>query len=269
MAASGALGEDLVTASEDAERINDTRIAQPLMLAAGVGTYRAWIDAGGQPPAVAAGHSLGEYAALVCSGKMGFLEAVKVVRRRAEAMQEAVPAGTGRMCAVLGLGKDEVGAACGSVGGDVWPVNFNAPGQVVIAGLAEAVEAASKACGEAGAKRVMPLPVSVPSHCPLMEPALAPLKEALEAVEMGEGDFPVVHNATNQPADGPDEVRVSLADQLVKPVDWVSLVGSLGERAETVVECGPSNVLHGLNRRILDASRCRSLAGKGQIAELA
>ena len=265
--ASDALGEDLVAASEG-DSIDDTRNSQPALLAAGVGTYRAWLDAGGERPVVMSGHSLGEYAALVAAGAIGFADAVRLVRRRAEAMLEAVPSGKGKMCAVLGLDAKVVDEACEKAGEGVWAANYNAAGQVVLSGLAEAVSAAAEACKLAGAKRVVTLPVEVPSHCPLMEPAAVALASELDKVDVVEGNVPVLHNATGKSSEGPDETRRSLVDQLTKPVDWIACATEMGERADAVAECGPSGVLHGLNRRILGADRCHALKDQDAIESL-
>jgi len=186
--ASAALGEDLwaMLQADSADAINATVNTQPLMLAAGVATYRAWLAQGGAVPAAVAGHSLGEYSALVAAGSLDFADAIRLVRLRAQAMQEAVPAGEGAMAAILNLSDDDIRAACADAaqGEVVEPVNFNSPGQVVIAGSKAAVERAMALCKERGAKRALPLPVSVPSHCTLMKPAAERLAAALASVEI-------------------------------------------------------------------------------------
>lgn len=265
--ASDVLGEDLVAASEN-ESIDDTRISQPAMLVAGVGTYRAWLDASGARPAVMAGHSLGEYSALVCAGAMSFVDAVALVRKRAEAMLGAVPSGEGKMCAVLGLGADDVSEICAEVGDGAWPANFNAPGQVVVSGQADAVAKAAELCKERGAKRAVMLPVEVPSHCPLMAPAATVLADELDAITINDCETPVVHNATGTVGEGVGSTKQNLIDQLTKPVDWIACATEMAGRAEAVVECGPSGVLHGLNRRIIEPERCHSLKDQGAIDEL-
>ncbi|WP_373761976.1 ACP S-malonyltransferase, partial [Neisseria dentiae] len=197
--ASAVLGQDLwaMINGDDAAPINETVNTQPLMLAAGVATYRAYLEAGGKVPAVAAGHSLGEYTALVVAGALDFADAVKLVRLRAELMQSAVPQGEGAMAAILGLDDDVVREVCAEAaqGSVVEAVNFNSPGQVVIAGAAAAVERAMELAKEKGAKRALPLPVSVPSHCSLMKPAAEKLAEALKNVVIKTPQIRVIHNA--------------------------------------------------------------------------
>lgn len=266
--ASDALGEDLVGTSEG-DGINETRNAQPTLLAAGVGTYRAWIEAGGPKPTVMAGHSLGEYSALVCAGALGFADAVRLVRKRADAMLAAVPRGTGRMTAILGLDAEQVRKACDDVGEGAWPANINAPGQVVISGLAEKVDLAAEQCKEAGAKRAVPLAVEVPSHCPLMKPAADALQEELEAIENLGCDIPVVQNATGDIAGEPDAIRMNLVAQLTEPVNWIECVDALAMRAPQIAECGPSGVLNSLNKRIISTDRCHSLADSDSIGSAA
>jgi len=254
--ASEALGEDLWRIARDNPdgALDQTRYTQPAMLAAGVATARVWQAAGGPAPVAAAGHSLGEYSALVTAGALDFGAAVRLVAERARLMQEAVPAGEGGMAAILGLEDERVAEVCEavSVDGIVEPVNYNAPGQVVIAGHASAVNAAVEAAREAGAKRAVSLPVSVPSHSSLMRPAADALAEVLATTEIGAPSIPVIHNvdaATR--ADGGDGIREALRRQLYNPVRWTDSVAALREQgADLLVELGPGRVLTGLARRI-------------------
>jgi [acyl-carrier-protein] S-malonyltransferase len=237
-----------------AELLNRTDHTQPAMLAAGVAVWRAWQARGGPLPAAMAGHSLGEYTALVCAGALGYADALHIVRLRGEWMQQAVPAGEGAMAAVLGLDDDAVRAACReaeSAGGVVEAVNFNAPGQVVIAGDAAAVARAIELTRAAGAKRAMTLPVSVPSHCRLMNSVGERLAAALADVALSAPAIPVYHNVDAKPREAPAGIREALADQVRRPVRWVDCV--LAMRAagvQTLVEAGPGRVLCGLARRI-------------------
>ena len=253
--ASEALGEDLwaMLKADSAEAINQTINTQPLMLAAGVATYRAWLAAGGATPTHFAGHSLGEYSALVAADALDFDDAVRLVRLRAEAMQSAVPAGEGAMAAVLGLDDAEIVLACAeaAAGDVVSAVNFNAPGQVVIAGSKAAVDRAIAACKARGAKRAMPLPVSVPSHCALMRPAADKLAEALVGISVNVPLVPVIHNADVASYTDPAAIRDALVRQLYSPVRWTETIRLLA--AQGVLhqdECGPGKVLAGLNKRI-------------------
>lgn len=253
--ASEILEEDLwaIVRDNPEGRLDQTRYTQPAMLTAGVAVARVWDAAGGPAPAMAAGHSLGEYAALVAAGVLGFGDAVGLVARRAALMQEAVPADAGGMAAILGLDDDTVSAVCEGVAPDgvVEPVNFNAPGQVVIAGHAAAVREAMSACQEAGAKRVVELSVSVPAHSSLMKDAADELARAFADVTFAEPRIPVVHNvdaATHADAEG---IREALRRQLYNPVRWTASVDALREQgAERLVELGPGKVLTGLARRI-------------------
>ena len=253
--ASAVLGYDLWALSQQGPdtELGSTERTQPAMLAAGVATWRAWRGHGGPRPAAMAGHSLGEYTALVCSGAIEFRVAVDLVRFRGQIMQEAVPLGTGAMAAVLGLDDDEVAAACRDAeqGEVVEAVNFNAPGQVVIAGHATAVARAIEGAKSRGAKRAVPLPVSVPSHSRLMLGAATRLAERLASVELRMPDVPAVYTVgvtTHQSLDG---IRSSLARQLHEPVRWAATVRALlAGGTTTLVECGPGKVLTALNRRI-------------------
>ncbi len=253
--ASDALGLDLwklVTEGPE-EALNRTENTQPAMLAAGVAVWRVWQEQGGARPAVMAGHSLGEYSALVAAGALGFADAVRLVAARGRFMQEAVPEGSGAMAAILGLEDDRVRELCARAaeGEVVEAVNFNAPGQVVIAGEKGAVERAMALAKEAGARRALPLPVSVPSHCALMKPAAERLAERLAEVEIRMPEIPVLHNVDVAEADSVEALRDRLVRQLYSPVRWVETVRSMADRGvATVVESGPGKVLTGLGRRI-------------------
>lgn len=256
--ASEALGYDLweLTQSGPEARLNATEQTQPAMLAAGVAVARVWSAAGGAMPALAAGHSLGEYSALVCAGSLTFADAMRLVAARGRFMQEAVPEGQGAIAALLGLDDDQVLGVCSeasdrNAGSIVSAVNFNAPGQVVIAGHAEALERAIVRAQEAGAKRAIKLPMSVPVHCELMEPARERLVAKLEDTEVKAPQFPVVHNADNAVHDDAAGIRDALAGQLTRPVRWVGMVSALRSLGATVlIEPGPGRVLTALNKRI-------------------
>ena len=269
--ASAALSQDLwaMMNGSDAAPINETVNTQPLMLAAGVATYRAYLEAGGKTPAVVAGHSLGEYSALVAAGALSFADAVKLVRLRAELMQSAVPQGVGAMAAVLGLDDDQVQAICAQTaqGEVVEAVNFNSPGQVVIAGNVAAVERAMAAAKEAGAKRALPLPVSVPSHCSLMKPAAEKLAEALQNVAIHTPQIRVIHNADVAAYDDADKIKDALVRQLYSPVRWTETVNALvAEGIAESAECGPGKVLAGLAKRINKEAACTALTNAEQVA---
>lgn len=253
--ASEALGYDLwqVVSAGPAEELNKTHVTQPAMLAAGVATWRVWQAKNGPVPAVMAGHSLGEYTALVCAGAMAFEDAVSLVADRGRFMQEAVPAGEGAMAAILGLDDQAVIDICAKAadGEVVSAVNFNAPGQVVVAGNAAAVERTVDLAKEAGAKRAVTLPVSAPSHCSLMQPAADRLAERLSGIEIQVPSIPVLHNADVEAADSPDAIRDALVRQLYSPVRWVETIKAMaGQGVDALVECGPGKVLAGLNKRI-------------------
>lgn len=255
--ANAVLGFDLAALIADGpkEDLDATINTQPAMLVAGVASYRAWLAAGGAQPAVLAGHSLGEYSALVAAEALSFADALRLVRLRAEAMQAAVPAGQGGMAAILGLDDEAIRAAClqAAQGEVVEAVNFNSPGQVVIAGSKAAVERACELCKAAGAKRALPLPVSVPSHCALMKPAAEKLAAALAEIEIQAPRIPVLHNADVLAYQDPAQIKDALARQLYSPVRWVETVQKLQADGVTVVaECGPGKVLAGLNKRIVD-----------------
>ncbi|ERP92317.1 malonyl CoA-ACP transacylase [Alcanivorax sp. MD8A] len=260
--ASGALDLDLWALCQDGpkEALNQTENTQPLLLTAGVALWRLWEQSGGPRPQFLAGHSLGEYTALSCAGVINLGDAVRLVRTRGQLMQEAVAEGQGKMAAVLGLDDDQVRAACEqAANGDVVEaVNFNAPGQVVIAGSAEAVERAIAACKEAGAKRAMPLPVSVPSHCALMKPAAEKLAETLNNTNFHAAEMPVINNVDVAVETDPAQIRDALIRQLYSPVRWVETVQALKEQGVIrVYECGPGKVLGGLIKRIdRDVASC-------------
>lgn len=253
--ASGALGYDLWALIQDgpAEVLNSTDKTQPALLASGVALWRLWQQRGGARPAFLAGHSLGEYTALVCAGVFNLGDGVRLVEKRGQLMQQAVPAGTGAMAAILGLEDDQVRAACAAAaeGDVVEAVNLNAPGQVVIAGSAAAVERAIAACKSAGAKRAMALPVSVPSHCALMKPAAEQLAEVLAGMSMHAAEIPVINNTDVAIETDSSQIRDALVRQLYSPVRWVEIVQRLSaEGVSRAYECGPGKVLSGLVKRI-------------------
>ncbi len=253
--ASAALGDDLWTLVTDGpeEALNQTVNTQPVMLTAGVAVWRAWQAAGGAMPDVVAGHSLGEYTALVVAGALAFRDAVPLVRYRAQAMQEAVPAGVGAMAAILGLDADGVAAACAEAaqGQVVEPVNFNTPEQIVIAGHRDAVERAIAAATAKGAKRGVLLPVSAPFHSSLMRPAGERLAARLASVSVSTPSLPVLHNADVALHPEADAIRAALAKQAASPVRWVETIQAFAARGVThVVECGPGRVLTGMSKRI-------------------
>jgi [acyl-carrier-protein] S-malonyltransferase len=251
--ASEVLGYDLwglVTAGPG-DRLAETTITQPAMLAAGVAAWRAWNEAGGRRPALVSGHSLGEYTALVCAEAIGFDEAMAVVKRRAELMQEAVPAGQGAMAAILGLEDEIVGEVCAAVAGVAEPVNYNSPGQVVIAGETSAVNAAVELAKEKGARRAIVLPVSVPSHSSLMRGAGEALAQTLANAGFRAPAIPVVSAATARPYGDASDIRRLLATQVFSPVRWTATIEAMiAAGADRFVECGPGKVLAGLVRRI-------------------
>lgn len=255
--ASETLGYDLwgLIQNGPEDTLNETRRTQPAMLAAGVAVWRLWQARGGPVPNWLAGHSLGEYTALVCGGALGYADALKLVEQRGEAMQAAVPAGEGAMAALLGLEDERVAAICREAStaesGRVAPANYNAPGQIVIAGARAAVDRAVEAARDAGARRAVTLPVSVPSHSELMWPAAEQLAARLEATALTAPDIPVVHNADVTTHDDPAAIRRVLLEQLYRPVRWVETVRYLKARGvDRVIECGPGRVLAGLIKRI-------------------
>jgi [acyl-carrier-protein] S-malonyltransferase len=270
--ASEAIGQDLwkLVAEGPAEALNATVNTQPVMLTAGYAVYRAWVEAGGAQPAMVAGHSLGEYTALVAAGVIAFRDAVPLVRFRARAMQEAVPMGTGAMAAVLGLDDDAVRKACSdaALGEVVEAVNFNAPSQVVIAGHKSAVERAAAAAKGAGAKRALMLPVSAPFHASLLQPAAEQLAGYLQSVVFEAPRIPMVNNVDVALVDDPEAIKQALARQACNPVRWVEVVRAMAAAGVTdVVECGPGKVLAGLTRRIDAALRGHAITDPKSLAQ--
>lgn len=256
--ASDALGYDLwqLVSQGPAEELNKTWQTQPALLAASMAIYRVWQQQGGEQPVLMAGHSLGEYSALVCAGVLNFADAVKLVELRGKLMQEAVPEGTGAMQAIIGLDDAAIRKACeeSAQGQVVSPVNFNSPGQVVIAGNKEAVERAGAACKAAGAKRALPLPVSVPSHCALMKPAADKLAVALESITFNAPAVPVINNVDVKAETDAAAIRHALVRQLYSPVRWTESVEAMAAQGVTqLLEMGPGKVLTGLTKRIVDS----------------
>jgi [acyl-carrier-protein] S-malonyltransferase len=256
--ASSVLGYDLweVVSKGPEDRLNQTEITQPAMLAADIAIMRVMMEQCMSKPFAFAGHSLGEYAALVAGGAIEFTDAVKLVAERGRLMQNAVAEGEGAMAAIIGLDNESVRTACAEAAKEtnevVEAVNYNSPGQVVIAGNVAGVELAMQKATEAGAKRAMRLPVSVPSHCALMKPAADELAEVLKLTEIKTPDIQVIHNVDAKSHDEPDEIRDALVKQLYNPVRWVQTMEILGSTADdAIVECGPGRVLTGLNRRII------------------
>lgn len=258
--AADALGYDLWQVVQEGpdETLNATSCTQPALLTASVAIWRVWQELEGPRPGAMAGHSLGEYSAMVCAGVMGFADGVRLVRLRGEAMQEAVPVGQGAMAAILGLDDAIVEAACTEAARSevVAAVNYNAPGQVVIAGDKSAVERAIVLCQEAGAKRAMPLPVSVPSHCALMRPAAERLKAAMADLDMRPPRYTVYQNVDAHAHADVETLRTRLVEQLYQPVRWTSCVEAMeAGGAEVFIECGPGKVLTGLGKRIAKGSK--------------
>jgi [acyl-carrier-protein] S-malonyltransferase len=269
--ASDVLGVDFwAMATEANELINDTTNTQPIMLTAGVAAWRAWQAVSDQMPSVVAGHSLGEYTALVAAGVLSFKDALPLVRYRAEVMQSAVPAGVGAMAAILGLDDDAVRAVCSEASqGDVLEaVNLNSPGQVVIAGNKAAVERGMEAAKAKGAKRALALPVSVPSHCALMRPAALRLADYLASVTINTPLIPVVHNADVAAYNDGDKIKDALVRQLYSPVRWVETVQHIAAQGITQsAECGPGKVLAGLTKRIVTELPCVALTSNDALIE--
>jgi len=268
--AEGALGGEFVRILDEgpAESLNLTVNTQPAMLAAGYAAYSAWRSLGGRVPDVMAGHSLGEYTALAAAGCIPFIEALPLVRFRAKAMQEAVPPGKGAMAAILGLDDQNVREACVEALGDVQAVNFNAPGQIVIAGEAKAVERAALLCKSRGAKRAMPLPVSAPFHSSLMKPAGEALKPYLQKLTLNSPQVPVINNVDVAAETRPDDIRHALVRQAYSPVRWVETVQKMQAEGVThIYECGPGKVLAGLTKRIAPEIKSVALADLASIEE--
>jgi len=271
--ASEVLGYDLwqLVQQGPAETLNETDKTQPALLSASVALYRAWQAAGKAAPSVMAGHSLGEYSALVCAGVLKFTDAVKLVELRGQLMQQAVPAETGAMFAIIGLDNDAIAKACedSAEGAVVSPVNYNSPGQVVIAGEKNAVERAAAACKAAGAKMAVALPVSVPSHCALMKPAADKLATALGDIEFSQPQIPVINNAdVAQPQDAAD-IRDALVRQLYSPVRWTETVEAMAAMGVTeLYEVGPGKVLTGLCKRINKSLTAKAVNDAASLAAL-
>lgn len=252
--ASEGAGVDLWALSQDGdERLDRTEFTQPALLAAGVAAWRAWLQAGGAQPSVLAGHSLGEYSALVAAGSLPLADAARLVRLRGQLMQGAAPAGTGAMAAVLGADDELVAAACREASGDevVVPANYNSPGQVVIGGHAAAVDRAIALLNERGVRKTVKLAVSVPSHTPLMREAANRLSESMASLRWQEPALPVVQNVDAEVHEGVQSIRDALVRQLYLPVQWTACVQALAARGATrIAECGPGKVLSGLCKRI-------------------
>ena len=266
-AADAALGASLTSliANGPAEDLNITTHTQPAMLAADVAVWNAWLASGGPKPALLAGHSLGEYSALVASESLDFASAMKLVKARSQAMQDAVPAGIGGMAAVLGIEPAALAEVCerASQGEVVSCCNLNAPGQIVIGGHRTAVERAIVLAKEAGAKRAMMLPMSVPSHCELMRPAAEAMANALNRADFQPPKIAVLHNATVDVAGDAAGIRLVLAEQLFKPVRWIETIEKFAmQRVTHIVECGPGKVLAGMVKRIAPEVKCLTLSDK-------
>lgn len=270
--ASEALSLDLWKLAHEgpAEELNQTENTQPALLTAGIATWRTWQAAGGAKPDFMAGHSLGEYTALVAAGRLGFEDAVRLVAERGRLMQQAVPAGSGAMAAILGLEDSVLEQVCRDAeqGGVVSCANYNSPGQVVIAGDSDAVDRACQLAAEVGARRAVPLAVSVPSHCALMKPAAERLADLLAQLDIAETGTPVVQNVDSAVHETPDGIRRALVAQLWQPVRWATGVGSMIESgAQRFAECGPGKVLAGLNRRISRDIESAALVSRDSLLE--
>ncbi|MDH1470853.1 ACP S-malonyltransferase [Shewanella sp. GD03713] len=271
--ASEVLGYDLWALVQDGpvETLNETDKTQPALLAASVAIWRAYVASGKAMPAMLAGHSLGEYSALVCAGVIDFKDAIKLVELRGQLMQQAVPAGTGAMYAIIGLDNDGIANACieAAQGEVVSPVNFNSPGQVVIAGQKEAVERAAAACKAAGAKMAVALPVSVPSHCALMKPAADKLAVALNEVQFNTPSISVINNVDVASPIAVADIKDALVRQLYCPVRWSETVELMAEKGITqLVECGPGKVLTGLAKRINKSLSAQAVNDVASLAAL-
>jgi [acyl-carrier-protein] S-malonyltransferase len=259
--ASAVLDTDLweVSQIDQHEQLNQTDITQPALLAASVAIWRVWQEQQGTQPAILAGHSLGEYSALVCSGVLAFGDAIQLVHQRGRHMQAAVSAGTGKMAAIVGFDDDKIAGLCeqAAQGQVVTAANFNSPGQTVIAGDVDAVERAMVLCVDAGAKRALPLNVSVPSHCELMRPAAEQLQAELDRVQFNSPQIPVVQNVNAQICEDPSLIKENLIKQLYAPVLWVDSVKCMrANGVEKILECGPGKVLSGLIKRIEPDINC-------------
>ena len=265
-----ALGAEFVTllAEGPAEKLNLTLNTQPAMVTAGTAAFRAWRALGGPMPAMVAGHSLGEYTALVAAGAIAFGDCLPLVRLRAQSMQEAVPEGQGAMAAILMLDDDAVRAACAEAGGTVQAVNFNAPGQVVIAGEKAAVERAMEGCKAKGAKRAMLLPVSAPFHSTLMKPAAAKLETYLARLALAAPQVSVVNNVDVAVETNPERIKQALVRQAASPVRWVETIQKMVDSGVThIVECGPGKVLAGMTKRIAPGVKSFAAADRASLEE--
>ena len=268
--ASNVLGADFVRLLEEgpAEKLNLTVNTQPAMVTAGIAAFRAWRALGGATPEVVAGHSLGEYSALVAAGAIDFKDCLPLVRFRAQSMQEAVPEGQGAMAAILMLDDEIVRAACAAAGGTVQAVNFNAPGQVVIAGEKAAVERAMEVCKTKGAKRAMLLPVSAPFHSTLMKPAAERLGSYLNKVQLQTPKIAVINNVDVAVESAPDKIKNALVRQAASPVRWVETIRKMVDSGVThIVECGPGKVLAGMTKRIAPNVKSFAAADRASLEE--
>jgi [acyl-carrier-protein] S-malonyltransferase len=268
--AAGILGAEFIALLDEgpAEDLNQTVNTQPAMVSAGYAAYRAWRSLGGPVPEIVAGHSLGEYTALVAAGALAFGDCLPLVRFRAQAMQEAVPAGEGAMAAILNLDDEKVREACASAGGTVEAVNFNGPGQVVIAGESAAVARAMEACKALGAKRALPLPVSAPFHSTLMKPAGDRLKSYLEKISFGSPAMALINNVDVSVEADPARIKDALVRQSYSPVRWVETIKRMVESGVThIVECGPGKVLAGLTKRISGETQSFALADRASLEQ--
>ena len=264
------LGGDFIKLLEEgpADKLNLTLNTQPAMVTAGSAAFRAWRALGGPMPEIVAGHSLGEYGALVAAGAINFRDCLPLVRFRAQSMQEAVPEGQGAMAAILMLDDDAVRAACAEAGGTVQAVNFNAPGQVVIAGEKAAVERAMEACKAKGAKRAMLLPVSAPFHSTLMKPAAAKLETYLSKLVFQNPRISVVNNVDVAIETSPDKIKQALVRQAASPVRWVETIKKMADAGVThIVECGPGKVLAGMTKRIAPGVKSFAAADRASLEE--
>ncbi|WP_413662283.1 ACP S-malonyltransferase [Microbulbifer sp. CNSA002] len=262
--ASNVLGYDLWDLCQNGEQeaINLTQRTQPLLLTSSVALYRMWRSRGGAQPAFMAGHSLGEWSALVCSGVLAFKDAVHLVRERGRLMQEAVPVGEGAMAAIIGLDDAAVEEACAASaeGEIVAAVNYNSPGQIVIAGSSAAVQRAIEACKAAGAKKAMPLPVSAPFHTELMRPAAEKLTPQIETTEFNAPEIPIVHNVHAELEAEPEKIKSLMIEQIYRPVRWTACAQKIiGSGVEQMVECGPGKVLSGLIKRVDRSVSCHAI----------
>jgi [acyl-carrier-protein] S-malonyltransferase len=269
--ASEVLGYDLwqLVQHDEEGQLNQTHITQPALLTASVALWRLWLQQGGLTPSIVAGHSLGEYSALVCAGALDFADAVRLVEARCQFMQAAVPSGEGAMAAIIGMDNDVIVSVCeaSAQGQIVVPVNYNSPGQVVIAGAKSAVERAMVACKEAGAKRALPLPVSIPSHCALMLPAADKLRTMLAGIQVRVPTIPVVQNVDAKVAGSADAIVSNLVAHLIQPVLWSQCVECITtDGADLVVECGPGKVLNGLTKRIKKTLQTASINDAASLA---